>query len=157
MCVSKLCHLRDVDHHKLVSYREEALKMGNCAGMDIGFGVSAAAMAIGLIYLLCGTPLYRNKLTSGTLAFPRLHFPKFPWRFLWLHQFGREQRRTTNDCRCHVRFFDMLQTQEISLNGDQRTSDTSTDRSVVGFGNDNGTQHYSIDGITDVTSLSLLF
>lgn len=39
-------------------------------GMDIGFGVSAAAMAVGLICLLCGTPLYRNKPTSGSIFTP---------------------------------------------------------------------------------------
>ncbi|KAI3804623.1 hypothetical protein L1987_26317 [Smallanthus sonchifolius] len=44
----------------------------------------------------------------------------------------------------------MPQTQELSLNGDHSTSDTSTDHSVVGFGNDNGTRHYNIDGIADV-------
>ncbi|KAI7746353.1 hypothetical protein M8C21_030604 [Ambrosia artemisiifolia] len=44
----------------------------------------------------------------------------------------------------------MTQTQELSLNGDHSTSDTSSDRSVVGFGSDNGTRHYSIDGIADV-------
>ena len=35
----------------------------------------------------------------------------------------------------------MPQTQQTSFNGDHSTSDTSTDRSIVGFGNDNGTQH----------------
>ncbi|KAF5792208.1 putative proton-dependent oligopeptide transporter family, MFS transporter superfamily [Helianthus annuus] len=40
------------------------------SGMDIGFGVSAAAMAVGLICLLCGTPLYRNKPTSGSIFTP---------------------------------------------------------------------------------------
>ncbi|KAK1433401.1 hypothetical protein QVD17_10311 [Tagetes erecta] len=39
-------------------------------GMDIGFGVSAAAMAVGLICLLCGTTLYRNKPTSGSIFTP---------------------------------------------------------------------------------------
>ncbi|KAJ9567447.1 hypothetical protein OSB04_003413 [Centaurea solstitialis] len=40
------------------------------SGMDIGFGVSAAAMAVGLICLLCGTPLYRNKPTCGSIFTP---------------------------------------------------------------------------------------
>ncbi|KAI3726600.1 hypothetical protein L1987_66398 [Smallanthus sonchifolius] len=40
------------------------------SGMDVGFGVSAAAMAVGLICLLCGTPLYRNKPTSGSIFTP---------------------------------------------------------------------------------------
>lgn len=49
-------------------------------------------------------------------------------------------------------------TQELSLNGGRSTSDTSSttgsvtssDRSIVGFVNDNGTRHYNIDGIADV-------
>ncbi|KAJ0593864.1 putative transcription factor C2H2 family [Helianthus annuus] len=57
---------------------------------------------------------------------------------------GSNSQQSANDIA------NMPQTQELSLNGDQSTSDTSTDRSVVGFGNDNGTRHYSIDGITDV-------
>lgn len=40
------------------------------SGMDIGFGVSSAAMAVGLICLLCGTPLYRNKPTHGSIFTP---------------------------------------------------------------------------------------
>lgn len=40
------------------------------SGMDIGFGVSAAAMAVGLICLLSGTSLYRNKPTCGSIFTP---------------------------------------------------------------------------------------
>ncbi|XP_076924865.1 protein NRT1/ PTR FAMILY 4.4-like [Bidens hawaiensis] len=40
------------------------------SGMDIGFGVSSAAMAVGLICLLFGTPFYRNKPTSGSIFTP---------------------------------------------------------------------------------------
>jgi len=40
------------------------------SGMDIGFGVSAAAMAVGLISLLSGTLLYRNKPTHGSIFTP---------------------------------------------------------------------------------------
>ncbi|GER38944.1 major facilitator superfamily protein [Striga asiatica] len=40
------------------------------SGMDIGFGVSAAAMAMGLISLICGTLLYRNKTPRGTILTP---------------------------------------------------------------------------------------
>ncbi|KAL4583199.1 hypothetical protein LXL04_007766 [Taraxacum kok-saghyz] len=40
------------------------------SGMDIGFGVSAAAMAVGLICLLLGTSLYRNKPTCGSIFTP---------------------------------------------------------------------------------------
>ncbi|KAK6945546.1 Proton-dependent oligopeptide transporter family [Dillenia turbinata] len=40
------------------------------SGMDVGFGVSAAAMAIGLISLLSGTLLYRNKPPQGSIFTP---------------------------------------------------------------------------------------
>lgn len=40
------------------------------SGMDIGFSVSAAAMAVGLVCLLCGTSLYRNKPTRGSIFTP---------------------------------------------------------------------------------------
>ncbi|KAM7478701.1 hypothetical protein LguiA_026914 [Lonicera macranthoides] len=40
------------------------------SGMDIGFGVSAAAMALGLICLVCGTLLYRNKPPRGSILTP---------------------------------------------------------------------------------------
>ncbi|KAL8230984.1 hypothetical protein R6Q57_000762 [Mikania cordata] len=40
------------------------------SGMDIGFGISAAAMAVGLICLLCGTTRYRNKPTFGSIFTP---------------------------------------------------------------------------------------
>ncbi|XP_052204285.1 protein NRT1/ PTR FAMILY 4.3-like [Diospyros lotus] len=40
------------------------------SGMDIGFGVSAAAMAMGLISLVCGTLLYRNKAPQGSIFTP---------------------------------------------------------------------------------------
>ncbi|GFP80452.1 protein nrt1/ ptr family 4.3 [Phtheirospermum japonicum] len=40
------------------------------SGMDIGFGVSAAAMAMGLISLICGTLLYRNKPPRGSILTP---------------------------------------------------------------------------------------
>lgn len=39
------------------------------SGMDIGFGVSAAAMAMGLISLVLGTLLYRNKPPQGNKIF----------------------------------------------------------------------------------------
>ncbi|XP_076891730.1 uncharacterized protein LOC143543249 [Bidens hawaiensis] len=44
----------------------------------------------------------------------------------------------------------MPQTQESSHNGDHNTSDSSADRSIAGFRNDNGSRHYTIDGIADV-------
>lgn len=58
---------------------------------------------------------------------------------------------------------EMPQTQEPSVNGGGSTSDTSsttsstnsTERSIVRFVNDHGTRHYNIDGIADVTSLTL--
>ncbi|KAK9110859.1 hypothetical protein Sjap_018919 [Stephania japonica] len=40
------------------------------SGMDVGFGVSAAAMAIGLIILISATLLYRNKPPQGTIFTP---------------------------------------------------------------------------------------
>ncbi|XXG60629.1 hypothetical protein AAC387_Pa04g2486 [Persea americana] len=39
-------------------------------GMDIGFGVSAAAMAMGLISLLAGTLVYRNRSPQGSIFTP---------------------------------------------------------------------------------------
>ncbi|XP_058201923.1 protein NRT1/ PTR FAMILY 4.4-like isoform X1 [Rhododendron vialii] len=40
------------------------------SGMDVGFAVSAAAMAVGLISLLSGTLVYRNKPTRGSIFTP---------------------------------------------------------------------------------------
>lgn len=40
------------------------------SGMDVGFGVSAAAMAMGLMSLICGTMFYRNKLPKGSIFTP---------------------------------------------------------------------------------------
>ncbi|XP_073041584.1 protein NRT1/ PTR FAMILY 4.3-like [Primulina eburnea] len=40
------------------------------SGMDIGFGVSAAAMAMGLLSLICGTLVYRNKPPQGSILTP---------------------------------------------------------------------------------------
>ncbi|KAJ0097126.1 hypothetical protein Patl1_27540 [Pistacia atlantica] len=40
------------------------------SGMDVGFGVSAAAMAIGLISLVSGTLYYRNQPPRGSLLTP---------------------------------------------------------------------------------------
>lgn len=40
------------------------------SGMDVGFGVSAAAMALGLISLVCGTLFYRNKPPQGSILTP---------------------------------------------------------------------------------------
>ena len=40
------------------------------SGMDIGFGVSAAAMAFGLISLVSGTLYYRNKPPQGSILTP---------------------------------------------------------------------------------------
>ncbi|KAJ4846919.1 hypothetical protein Tsubulata_010317 [Turnera subulata] len=40
------------------------------SGMDVGFGVSAAAMAMGLISLVSGTLYYRNKPPRGTIFTP---------------------------------------------------------------------------------------
>lgn len=40
------------------------------SGMDVGFGVSAAAMAMGLICLISGTLYYRNKPPQGSIFTP---------------------------------------------------------------------------------------
>lgn len=40
------------------------------SGMDVGFGVSAAAMAMGLISMISGTLLYRNKPPQGSIFTP---------------------------------------------------------------------------------------
>lgn len=40
------------------------------SGMDVGFGVSAAAMAMGLFCLLSGTPLYTSKPPRGSIFTP---------------------------------------------------------------------------------------
>lgn len=40
------------------------------SGMDVGFGVSAAAMTMGLITLICGTLVYRNKPPQGSILTP---------------------------------------------------------------------------------------
>lgn len=40
------------------------------SGMDIGFAVSATAMALGLVSLMCGTLLYRNKTPKGSILTP---------------------------------------------------------------------------------------
>ncbi|XP_059631048.1 protein NRT1/ PTR FAMILY 4.4-like [Cornus florida] len=40
------------------------------SGMDVGFGVSAAAMAVGLISLISGTFVYRNKPPHGSIFTP---------------------------------------------------------------------------------------
>ncbi|KAK7284061.1 hypothetical protein RIF29_13812 [Crotalaria pallida] len=40
------------------------------SGMDVGFGVSAAAMAMGLISFICGTLYYRNKPPQGSILTP---------------------------------------------------------------------------------------
>jgi dipeptide/tripeptide permease len=40
------------------------------SGMDIGFGVSAVAMAMGLISLVSGTLYYRNKPPQGSILTP---------------------------------------------------------------------------------------
>jgi dipeptide/tripeptide permease len=40
------------------------------SGMDVGFGVSAAVMAVGLVSLISGTTFYRNKLPHGSIFTP---------------------------------------------------------------------------------------
>lgn len=40
------------------------------SGMDLGFGVSAAAMAVGLVSLVSGTFAYRNKPPQGSIFTP---------------------------------------------------------------------------------------
>jgi len=45
------------------------------SGMDVGFGVSAAVMAMGLISLICGTLYYRNKPPQGSILTPIAQVP----------------------------------------------------------------------------------
>ncbi|OIW05321.1 hypothetical protein TanjilG_28786 [Lupinus angustifolius] len=40
------------------------------SGMDVGFGVSAAAMAVALLSIICGTVYYRNKPPQGSIFTP---------------------------------------------------------------------------------------
>lgn len=40
------------------------------SGMDVGFGVSAVAMGLGLICLVCGTLFYKNKPPQGSILTP---------------------------------------------------------------------------------------
>lgn len=40
------------------------------SGMDVGFGVSAAAMAVGLICLISGSLIYRNSPPRGSIFTP---------------------------------------------------------------------------------------
>ncbi|XP_047319429.1 protein NRT1/ PTR FAMILY 4.3-like [Impatiens glandulifera] len=40
------------------------------SGMDIGFGLSAITMAMGLVCLVCGTLVYRNKPPQGSILTP---------------------------------------------------------------------------------------
>ncbi|GKV35126.1 hypothetical protein SLEP1_g43439 [Rubroshorea leprosula] len=40
------------------------------SGMDVGFGVSAAAMAVGMISFISGAPLYRNTPPRGSILTP---------------------------------------------------------------------------------------
>ncbi|RZR94538.1 hypothetical protein BHM03_00023254 [Ensete ventricosum] len=40
------------------------------SGMGVGFGVSAAAMAVGLVILICGAFFYRNKPPQGSIFTP---------------------------------------------------------------------------------------
>lgn len=40
------------------------------SGMDVGFGVSAAAMAVGLVSLVAGVFFYRNKPPQGSIFMP---------------------------------------------------------------------------------------
>ncbi|MQM09145.1 hypothetical protein Taro_042013 [Colocasia esculenta] len=40
------------------------------SGMDVGFGISAAVMAMGLISLICGIFFYRNKPPQGSIFTP---------------------------------------------------------------------------------------
>eukprot|EP01018_Ginkgo_biloba_P023012 Gb_13216 [translate_table: standard] len=66
-------------------------------GMDVGFGVSAAVMFLGLLSIISGTPFYRNRLPQGSI-FTRLaqvlvaavskRKLKYPSDPNMLHEFG---------------------------------------------------------------------
>ncbi|EEF34532.1 nitrate transporter, putative [Ricinus communis] len=58
------------------------------SGMDVGFGVSAAAMAMGLISLVSGTLYYRNKPPQGSIFVPIAQSNKeIPWIPISLNPF----------------------------------------------------------------------
>ncbi|GAB2253886.1 hypothetical protein Droror1_Dr00021695 [Drosera rotundifolia] len=58
------------------------------SGMDIGFGISACVMGLGLITLVFGTPYYRNKRPQGSIFTPIVQV--FVAAFV-----KRKQKRTT--------------------------------------------------------------
>lgn len=57
------------------------------SGMDVGFGVSAAVMTMGLISLTCGAIFYRNKHPQGSIFTPIAQvilFPNFAFNSLFI-------------------------------------------------------------------------
>ncbi|KAL9257041.1 NRT1/ PTR FAMILY 4.3-like protein [Drosera capensis] len=62
------------------------------SGMDIGFGISACVMGLGLITLVSGTPYYRNKRPQGSIFTPIVQV--FVAAFV-----KRKQKRTTTNSR----------------------------------------------------------
>ncbi|VAH32653.1 unnamed protein product [Triticum turgidum subsp. durum] len=59
------------------------------SGMDVGFGISAAAMAAGLISLVSGAAFYRNKPPQGSIFTPIAR--KFPRYCSICKNFGQDQ------------------------------------------------------------------
>jgi dipeptide/tripeptide permease len=50
------------------------------SGMDVGFGVSAGAMGIGLVSLVAGVFFYRNKPPQGSICTP---IAKVRFLYMW--------------------------------------------------------------------------
>ncbi|KAL4556201.1 hypothetical protein LXL04_038845 [Taraxacum kok-saghyz] len=104
------------------------------SGMDIGFGVSAIVMAMGLICLVSGTLFYRNKLPQRSILSPILQvfiaaflkrsedFPSNP-RMLHENQFDLENSNPTSLQHTNrFRFLDKACLKEQELNIHDATS-----------------------------------
>lgn len=55
------------------------------SGMDIGFGISAAAMAMGLLSLISGMVFYRNKPPQGSIFTPIARVMCLTWLIFYLN------------------------------------------------------------------------
>ncbi|KAK1440402.1 hypothetical protein QVD17_06229 [Tagetes erecta] len=94
------------------------------SGMDIGFGVSAIVMAMGLISLVSGTVFYRNKPPRGSVLTPIAQV--FVAAFINRSQVTQSNpdqmlHESQNEHFCHTdrfRFLDKacIKTQEVNMN-----------------------------------------
>ncbi|CAI0378533.1 unnamed protein product [Linum tenue] len=95
------------------------------SGMDVGFGVSAAVMAMGLISLVSGTLFYRNKPPQRTILTPIAQV--FVAAFLKRNQISpsTQQNTTTTNNVVHAqrfRFLDKASMRSTEDNGTSRES-----------------------------------